>query len=439
LQQVRLRLVEEETTRPATDTAAAVIGAADRAVDALHEVDPSALDGTELRSWLEGLERLRRSIDAAAIAATGAIDRSNPFRAQGFLSAKSAIKHMCRLSGPEAHRRVQAARLHEALPAWAEAAADGKVGVAQTRLMARIAANPDISAGLLERDAPALLDDAERLPHDEFERRARTWESLADADGADRAHERRTARRNVEVRPQPGGGWTLSGSLADLDGAEFNEIFAWFIEAEWQSDWAEARERKGDDATTADLRRTEPQRRADALLAMARAAASTPPGSKRPRTTLDVLVDRATFEATVAGERRDPADYADVTIRTRSGRQLHPRDAIRAAIVGHVRRVVYDTDGTVIDLGRRSRLFRGSARDAVMLLALTCIWTGCDLPGDWCDADHSVGWKAHGATVPRNGGPLCGRHNNLKERGFEVYRDRHGEWHVFDPDGNEIR
>ena len=56
-----------------------------------------------------------------AVAAAGAIDRSNPFRDQGFFSAKTVIKHMCKLSGPEAHRRVQTARLHEALPDWAHA------------------------------------------------------------------------------------------------------------------------------------------------------------------------------------------------------------------------------------------------------------------------------------------------------------------------------
>jgi hypothetical protein len=125
-------------------------------------------------------------------------------------------------------------------------------------------------------------------------------------------------------------------------------------------------------------------------------------------------------------------------IRTQSGRRLHPDDAINATLIGHIRRVVYDGSGTIIDLGRRSRLFRGSSRDAVMLLLTTCIWIGCDRPVAWCDADHSLGWKAHGATVPRNGGGLCQGHNNLKERGFEVFRDDAGDWHVIDPDGNEI-
>ena len=226
--------------------------------------------------------------------------------------------------------------------------------------------------------------------------------------------------------------------MSELDGAEFNEIFSWFIEAEWQADWADARQRLGDTATTGDLTRTQDQRHADALMAMARAAASTPPGSQTPRPTLNVLMDHASFEACLRGETPDPRRYRDVVVRTQSGRRLHPDDAVNAALIGHIRRVVYDQSGTIIDLGRRSRLFRGAAREAVMLLATTCVWIGCDRPVAWCDADHSLGWKAHGATVPRNGQPLCAGHNHLKERGFHVRRDAQGAWHVITPDGDEI-
>jgi hypothetical protein len=73
-----------------------------------------------------------------------------------------------------------------------------------------------------------------------------------------------------------------------------------------------------------------------------------------------------------------------------------------------------------------------------MLLVTNCIWIGCDQPIHWCDADHSLSWKAHGATVPRNGNPLCPRHNRLKERGFHTHRDPHGTWHVTDPHGHPI-
>jgi hypothetical protein len=421
-----------------TACASDVVARVAAATALLHDVDPVGLDARTMREWLEGVERVRRTVDAAAVAAAGAVDRSNPFRSRGFFTAKSVVKHMCRLSGPEAHRRVQTARLHDALPPWADAEAEGHVGVAQSELMARIVANPRLPAGIVERDSPALLDDAINLPFDEFERQVRTWEVLADPDGDRTRNDRQHANRDVRLRPRPEGGWTLTGNLAELAGCEFMEIFSWFCEAQWRADWADARARLGDAATTADLTRSEAQRRADALLAMARAAASTPSDARSPRPTVNILIDQESFEAHLRGETPDPSMYRSVVVRTQTGRRLHPDDAVNAALIGHIRRAVYDTSGTIIDLGRRARLFRGSSRDAVMLLLTTCVWVGCDRPIGWCDADHSLGWKAHGATVPRNGGGLCEAHNHLKERGFRVFRDHVGRWHVIDPDGSEI-
>jgi hypothetical protein len=432
---LRARLASTFDDPPAADL---VVDRAAAATAALHDVDPAAFDAAEMRAWLEGVERTRRTVEAAAVAAAGAVDRSNPFRDQGFFTAKSAVKHMCRLSGPEAHRRVQTSRLHAGLPAWGGAEADGHVGVAQSELMARVVANPRVPAAIVQRDAPALLADAVELPYDDFERHVRTWEALADPDGDRDRNDRQHAGRNVSVRPRPEGGWALAGNLHELAGCEFVEIFSWFCEAEWQADWADARARLGEAASPADLVRTEAQRRADALLAMARAAASAPADSRAPQPTTNVLIDQASFEAHLRSETPDPATYRSVVVRTQTGRRLHPDDAVNAALIGHIRRVVYDNSGTVIDLGRRSRLFRGSSRDAVMLLLTTCVWIGCDRPVAWCHADHSLGWKAHGATVPRNGGPLCGGHNHLKERGFRVIRDDDGDWHVIAPDGTEL-
>ena len=438
LDAVRLRLVGSLDAESPGLFAESACRRAATALAGLGDVDVDALDAVELRAWLEGVEELRRTVEAVAVAAAGRVDRANPFRGQGFFSAKTAVKHMCKLSGPEAHRRVQTARLHEAVRAWGRAEADGQVGVAQSELMARVVANPRLPADVVERDSPALLDDAIELPYEAFERHVRTWESLADPEGDRARNERLHADRDVRLRPRPEGGWTLTGTLAELAGCELMEVFSWFCEAEWRADWADARERLGEAATTTALRRTEAQRRADALVAMARAAASTPPGSVAPRPTANILIDQESFEAHLRGETPDPARYRSVVVRTQTGRRLHPDDAVNAALIGYIRRVVYDGSGTVIDLGRRSRLFRGSSREAVMLLLTICVWIGCDRPVAWCDADHSLGWKAHGATVPRNGGGLCEGHHHLKDRGFSVYRDDEGGWHVVDPNGVEI-
>ncbi len=441
--------IASAATSTATSTAAssgvvseAVGDAVSVAVDAaagLAAVDVCGLDAGALSDLAQGAEHVRRMLEAVSARIAGHIDDANPFREQGYFNSKTFLKQRLQLSGAEAFRRVQVARLHDTLPDWAEAEADGRVGVAQSELMARVVANPRVDRDALRRDAGMLLDDAMTLPYTEFERNVRTWEALADPDGDRDRNERQKGERDVAMRPRPEGGWALTGMLPELDGAEFVEIWGRFVDAEWQADWAVARARLGDAASPSDLPRTEAQRRADALVAMARAAVTntTAPGAT-PRPTVDVLVDQDSLETWLAGGSPSPNRYRNVVCRTRSGRRLHPDDAVNAALVGHVRRVVYDASGTVIDLGRRSRLFRGSAREAVMLLLTTCVWVGCDRPVHWCDADHSTGWKAHGATVPRQGQPLCHGHNLLKERGFRVHRDNHGHWHIIDPDGNPV-
>ena len=214
---IRLRLVESIESEPVDELAARAVRRAAAAVAALGDVDLFASGCVELRSVARRdrrtppIGRCRRGRPQLVrwIAAT----RSG---GQGFFSAKTVVKHMCKLSGPEAHRRVQTARLHNALPDWAAAEADGRVGVAQSELMARIAANPRIESAVLERDSPALLDDAIEQSFDEFERRARTWEALADPAGDLAENERQQANRDVMLRPRPDGGWTLTGNLPEL-------------------------------------------------------------------------------------------------------------------------------------------------------------------------------------------------------------------------------
>jgi hypothetical protein len=112
---------------------------------------------------------------------------------------------------------------------------------------------------------------------------------------------------------------------------------------------------------------------------------------------------------------------------------------LAAALIGHIRRVVFDTAGVVIDLGRRKRLFTGGARDAVFLADRWCIWPGCDLRSGRCQTDHTQPWAtSNGPTSPNNGGPACARHNRWKQHGYRTQRDPTGNWHTYRPDGTEI-
>ena len=79
-------------------------------------------------------------------------------------------------------------------------------------------------------------------------------------------------------------------------------------------------------------------------------------------------MDQDTFDAHTTGTRPDPttnpAGYRTRRCSTLSGKPIDPHDALGAALIGHVRRVVFDSRGVVVDMGRTSRLFTGTARQA---------------------------------------------------------------------------
>ncbi len=138
----------------------------------------------------------------------------------------------------------------------------------------------------------------------------------------------------------------------------------------------------------------------------------------------------------------DASDLAHQRCRTTNGVAVDPADAVAASLIGRVRRVLLDADGVIIDLGRRSRTFTGSARDAALLQAALdgdgrCLWPGCGLHR--CQIDHTHDWRHGGHTALPNAGPLCPRHNRWKTRGYRTWRDPTGAWHTYRPDGTEIQ
>ncbi len=403
-------------------------------------VDPHAqLDMAALEQLAVGVEQVRRCAESAAVAVAERVDSTNPYRRDGFFNGKAWLRHRLQLTKSEAFRRVQGARAQQRIEPWTSASQLGEVGVAQSQLMAQIAANPRIGDEQLQEGAPELLADAKELSYDAFERRARRWEQQADPIGAADNHRRLVETRDASMKSKATGGWTLTARFDELSGARFNETFAGFIEHEWEADWADATKRCGDDATTADLRRTETQRRADALLAMSGAAAAAPPNAMRPIPTFNVLFDAVTLQSVLHGEHVPASRYRDVVCRTQSGRELHLAEAASLVLWAEVRRVLLDDRGVTVNFGRRQRTFRGAAREAALLLATTCVWPGCDVPVGRCEVDHARSWKKHhGGTDQENGDPLCRWHNRLKETGFRIERDESGTWRVFHPDGHEI-
>ena len=412
-----------------------------RSIEMPELADLEGLGPRDLERVLRDLEGARRRVDAMIAETVGVAERMVAYAEDGHASVSGWARAACNWSAGETKAIVQCARLLHAIPIVRDAAHAGSLGPGQSRLLARVFANPRC-ADQLPDSAELLVGHAQSLWFDEFAVSVRRWEALADADGAHGAHQRAHAGRDAHV--------SMVGQRMYLDargdvaaGAAIEEIFDRFCDTEFHADWDNGVTKWGEHMNPALLERSGAQRRFDALLAIfTAAAASGSVGTSDP--LVNVIVDQTTFEhhlTKVAGGHVEPLDPLTVDQRrceTSTGHQVDPNDMLAAALCGHVRRVVLDSAGVVIDLGRRSRLFTGAARDAVLLGDRWCTWPGCDLRSGRCQTDHTTPWSADGPTRPDNAAPVCGRHNRWKQRGYRTWRDPDGHWHTYRPDGTEV-
>jgi hypothetical protein len=404
----------------------------------------ASLDAAALAAVLAQVDRVRRQAEVLLAEGVALAEQRSDHRRDGHRSVHAWGRAEFHWSTVEAVRIARNGRVLADMPLLRDRCRRGDVGVAQLSELGRVHANPRCADQLAESDA-LLTDIAARHWFGDFKIAVDRWESLADADGALRehhdAHAQRTAGigivgKQVIVRAQGG----------TADGDELREIFAHFCDAEFLADWDEGRARLGDDVSVAALQRTDGQRRFDALMAIfatAGSAAGLLNSDVDP--LVNVVVDERTAEdllmraAGVDVPVPSPTEFTTRRCETSDGVPLDPESVLSAMLVGRLRRVVVDSAGVVIDLGRKSRLFTGGAKDAVILGDRQCMWPGCEVRTGRCQTDHSIEWATgDGTTSPGNGGRACGHHNRHKSRGYRVYRDEFGVWHHFRPDGSEI-
>jgi hypothetical protein len=405
--------------------------------------DIEAMSPSQLETALRDLDMIRRTIETLIAETVGVADRTVAYVVDGHSTVSGWLRATCNTSNSDTRAVVQCSRLLHAIPEARAAAHSGSLGVAQVRLLAKLFANPRVS-GQLPGSADLLVSHAASLQYDDFGVVVQRWEALADADGAHAKHERAHDFRDAHVSLS-GARVYLDGQGGVLAGAAMEEIFTRFCDVEFRTDWDIGLAEWGEKMNPTRLERNDRQRRFDALQAIFdAAAASGVAGVFDP--LVNLVVDQTTFEhhlARLAGSDIAPIDPTTVDrlrCETSSGVQVDPEQMIAAAFIGHVRRVVFDTAGVVIDLGRRSRLFTGGARDAVLLGGRHCVWPGCNRSSGRCQTDHTEAWAARaGPTSPVNGAPMCRHHNLQKERcRYRTWRDPDGRWHTYRPDGTEI-
>jgi hypothetical protein len=435
----------------------AAFAAVDEALDALMAAGFDPANCADGASIITNLESLGARVGACQVEALHQLDKSQVYAVDGHHSAKVMARHVGRLSNGEAAARTGCVKAARNLPLFRAAHEAGRISTSVMRRMARLHANQRITEQLIACEA-LFLEHAQTHTYAWFDGYCRDWEAVVDTDGSNQAANRNHNKRNFSLQQGFDTSWAIAGSSGALDGARLNDVLEHFIDAEWHTDWYEAKARVGDTVTTADLARTPRQRRFDALLAMAEAAATnTGVVGQKPIVT-NLVIDQQTFEDELARlltahtggavEVTAEPGWAEALhervmrrqCHTTSGVQVTAHEAVLNALTNQIRRVVVDGAGVVIDLGRTQRLFTGSARLAVQLSGNQCFHPSCQAHGHGLQVDHVEEWaRDDGLTNPGNGTPACGHHNRWKnQHQVRAQRGPDGSWTLTRPDGSII-
>ena len=366
-------------------------------VDALCGADPSRLaEGETLVVLHRQLERL----SAVTTRAVAAFDAGRAWDAEGARSASAWLAVRANVPQSSARRRVLLGRALREMPLVEQAWLGGDIGEAQVSLFAS-ARTPE-TASCFVRDEKMLVDQAVKLGYRGFVRALAYWGQLADPEGTERSAERQHADRRLHLSQSFAGGWALDGFFDPINGAVIANALGSIEKELFEADWAQARARVGDAVCAADVARTAKQRRADALVELARRAMATPAGSRLPEPLFSVLVGYETF--------------AGRTCELAGGTVVAPGSLVRWLDEAWVERVVFDGPDRVKNVGVRTRIFTGATRRAVQLRDRECFHPYCDKVAEECEIDHVRPWSEGGLTVEDNGRPACGFHNRERHR-----------------------
>ncbi len=406
-------------------------------LEALMGLPDAALD-----SRIREIELERRQLDTELAAAVKIAENRRLGAEDGHRTTNSYLRATLNCSSTEASRLRSQARAVDEIAGLGDAWLHGRIGHSQVTRLAIVNTNPRVRHRLREF-APILLDQAEQLPYSQWAQCVDRFVTLADVDGAHDARDHAIEHRDAHITDL-GGMVDIAAHGGDaLTTAELIAIHQRFTQAEYQTDLDTRRTRFGSDADQHPLARTTRQRRFDALVTIFRQAASAQGLGSTADPLVNVIIDADTWARLLAetglaptmsldGQPIDPftgiAHPSDLLnellnspqslterrCETSSGITLHPHDVLRAALAGHTRRIVVDTAGVAIDMGRRRRLFQGPARQAAQLLVLRCEHPGCELPAELCDIDHANEWAHDGLTDQHNARIRCGTHNTDK-------------------------
>jgi hypothetical protein len=349
-------------------------------------------------------------------------DASGAWADQGALSCAHWLCWRVGLDLGAARERVRVARALGELPAIDDALRLGQVSYSKVRALTRVA-TPENEASLLEMARSSTASQLERIcrgyrracrgllgdwPEDEVERR---WVRERETDSG-------LVRFEVQVTPE--------------EAAVVRKALELAMSRAWRGEEAAP----PDVSAESSVRRAQPPvtreypaslQRADAFIAIAESYLASPPEPERSRPPVEIVV------------HVDPGDAAasDTTATLEDGTSLPQSTLERLACDSAVVRVVEDSRGNVLDVGRRRRTIPAALRRALRLRDRGCRFPGCT--NRFVDGHHVIPWSHGGETKLANLASLCRRHHRfVHELGFRIEADGDGGFAFFRPSGLRV-
>jgi hypothetical protein len=370
------------------------------AIKDLANVELDDWSDAELSEAVVELARLARQLDAVRTKVTARWDARRVWAADGARTGAAWLAHRTREPKVACAARLGLGRAMRDLPVAAEAWLAGDLDAAHVRRLA--GARNERTADAMARDEALLVHEACTLDYRRFDQLVAYWSLRNDPDGTSQDAIDQHDRRTVTLARGLGGSWFGALQLDPVAGTIVDGELRRLYDQLFHHDWNQARDELGRDPKAGELGRTPDQRRADALVEMARRSAACPPTANPPKPLFTLVLGSDQF--------RHLCQLAN-------GQVLSPAALAPWIDDADLERILFadDAPSRVIDVSRK-RSFRGALRRLIEVRDQTCYHPMCDVPADRCEIDHIEPWAWGGPTSQDNGRPACAFHNRLRHQ-----------------------
>lgn len=266
------------------------------------------------------VQRIERMVGAAKLGVLAAFDASGQYRLDAHPSAATWLAATTKTDRRRVRHQIGVARKARTMPDTEAAFRAGLIGFEHVATLAR--AQTTATAPFFAEAEHELVAAAQTLDYDLFCRAVRAWMDFVDPDGADERARKADERRRAHASRTFDGMVRIDAWLDAIGGTEFLAELRRLERHLFDADWAEARERFGDNTKASDLARTAEQRRADAFVEMARRSATCDKPGQPPKWVLNVMMGYATFWNELAAVTGDPGGHCTCC----GGHQPAPED-----------------------------------------------------------------------------------------------------------------